>query len=103
VAIGTSLPEVVTALAAARRMEAELVVGNLLGSNLFNSLAVGGAVALLGPAQFVDPDVMQRSVLIMLGFMVLVAFFMITRRRVGRTEAVTLLGLYGVSLVVLAR
>jgi cation:H+ antiporter len=103
VAIGTSLPEVVTALAAARRREAELVVGNLLGSNLFNSLAVGGAVALLGPAQLVDPDVMRRSVLMMIGFMVLVAFLVVTHRRVGRIEAMTMLGLYGVSLVLLAR
>ena len=49
VAIGTSLPELVTAVAAARRNETELIVGNLLGSNLFNSLAVGGVIAVIGP------------------------------------------------------
>ena len=43
VALGTSLPELVTTIAAQRRGESDLVVGNLFGSNLFNSLA-GGAV-----------------------------------------------------------
>ena len=46
VAVGTSLPELVTALAAARRRESGLILGNLLGSNLFNSLLVGAAVFL---------------------------------------------------------
>jgi cation:H+ antiporter len=44
VAVGTSAPELVTAIQAARRGEVELLVGNLLGSNLFNSLAVGAVV-----------------------------------------------------------
>ena len=51
VAIGTSLPELATALQAARKDETDLIVGNLLGSNLFNSLAVGGVAALAGPAR----------------------------------------------------
>lgn len=49
VAVGTSLPELATALAALRRHEADLVLGNVLGSNLFNSLAVGGVAGLIGP------------------------------------------------------
>ena len=48
VAVGTSAPELVTAVAAARQRETELLVGNLLGSNVFNSLAVGGAIGLGG-------------------------------------------------------
>ena len=47
VALGTSLPELVTVLAAARRNETGLIIGNLLGSNLFNSLTVGAAVFLV--------------------------------------------------------
>ena len=47
VAVGTSLPELVTALAAARHRESGLIIGNLLGSNLFNSLTVGAAVFLV--------------------------------------------------------
>ena len=49
VAVGTSLPEIVTCVQAARKDEAELAVGNVLGSNLFNSLAIGGVAALIGP------------------------------------------------------
>ena len=49
VAVGTSLPELATALAAVRRREADLVLGNVLGSNLFNSLAVGGVAGVIGP------------------------------------------------------
>ena len=49
VAVGTSLPEIVTCVQAARKDEAELAVGNVLGSNLFNSLAIGGTAALIGP------------------------------------------------------
>lgn len=49
VAVGTSLPELVTAVQAARRGEPDLAVGNVFGSNLFNSLAIGGVVALVSP------------------------------------------------------
>lgn len=47
VAVGTSLPELVTVLQSARRNETDLIVGNLLGSNLFNTLVVGGTVGLI--------------------------------------------------------
>ncbi|HCT79051.1 MAG TPA: sodium:calcium antiporter [Micromonosporaceae bacterium] len=50
VALGTSLPELVTTIAAQRRGETDLVVGNLFGSNLFNSLAGGAVVAFAAPA-----------------------------------------------------
>src|SRR6266542_5227018 len=48
VAFGTSLPELVTAVQAQRRRSTDLLVGNLLGSNLVNSLAGGAIVGLLG-------------------------------------------------------
>lgn len=48
-AVGTSLPELATALAAARRREPDLVVGNVIGSNIFNSVVVGGVVGLIHP------------------------------------------------------
>ena len=50
VAIGTSLPEIVTAAVATYRKHHALVIGNILGSNIFNSLAVLGLAALIGPA-----------------------------------------------------
>lgn len=54
VAVGTSLPELATGIAAARRHENALVIGNVLGSNLFNSLGVAGAAALAGGTFTVD-------------------------------------------------
>lgn len=52
VALGTSLPELATAIAAARHGNTELVIGNVLGSNLFNALAVGGIAGLVGDGAF---------------------------------------------------
>lgn len=48
VAIGTSLPELATAVAAARRRENDLILGNVIGSNLFNALGVGGLASIIG-------------------------------------------------------
>lgn len=64
VAIGTSLPELATAIAAARRRELGLLYGNLIGSNLFNLLAVLGVTALLHPFA-VTPVVLVRDGLFM--------------------------------------
>ena len=52
VALGTSLPELATAVVAARHGNTELVIGNVLGSNLFNALAVGGIAGLVGDGAF---------------------------------------------------
>ena len=49
VAIGTSLPEVTTVVIAAYRGQAEVAIGNVLGSNIFNIFAVAGAASLTGP------------------------------------------------------
>ncbi|MDH4280417.1 MAG: calcium/sodium antiporter [Acidimicrobiia bacterium] len=103
VAIGTSLPELVTAVAAARKGETEIILGNLLGSNIFNSLAVGGAIAAIHPGAVDDKELATIGVV----GMVLVAFiawaFMVTRKRVHRIEAVVLLVIWLVSVVLMAR
>ena len=49
VAVGTSLPELATSLAGIRRQEHDIVLGNVLGSNLFNAFAVAGLAGILGP------------------------------------------------------
>lgn len=102
VAIGTSLPELVTAVAAARKGETQLLLGNLLGSNIFNSLAVGGAIALIAPGPVEDRELATVGVI----GMCLVAFtawaFMVTRKRVHRLEAVVLLAAWLGSVVLMA-
>ena len=64
VAVGTSLPELVSSVIAARRGEFEMALGNVLGSNLFNTLGVVGIATLIAPMQ-VDAAIMQRDVLVM--------------------------------------
>jgi cation:H+ antiporter len=86
--VGTSLPELATALAATRRAETDLVVGNVLGSNLFNSLGVAGVAILIGPGPLQS---IERVILVvMVGVAVMAGSFAITGRRVVRWEGVVL-------------
>jgi cation:H+ antiporter len=94
VAVGTSLPELLTAVQAARRGESDLLVGNLLGSNIFNALAVGALVALLAPGAAVGRDLVVTGSLFMLGASLLSMLFMWHRYTVERLEAAVLLGAY---------
>lgn len=94
VAIGTSLPELVTAIAAARKNQTDLIVGNLLGSNLFNSLAVGAVVAFLGDGQVSDPSLTGLDLWFMLTVCLLGAAAMFTRAVIERAEGTLLLGIF---------
>ena len=89
VAVGTSLPELATALAAIRRKAGDLVLGNVLGSNLFNSLAVGGVAGILGPGA-IDSD-FQILLLIMLGLTAVAGLLVISGNELVRWEGVVLL------------
>ena len=94
VALGTSLPELATTVVAARRGEAEIALGNAVGSNIFNVFSVLGPAALAAPirAVGVGADVLA----IMVGFGVLTLVFLITGGRTQRWEgAVLLLGYVG--------
>lgn len=101
VAGGTSLPELVTAAQAARRGEADLIVGNLLGSNLFNALAVGGVVAVIDGGTAVGPGLQVVGVSVMLTVSALAMLFMRRRFRVVRWEAATLIAVYVATLPLL--
>ncbi len=94
VAVGTSLPELVTAIAAARAGEGDLIVGNLLGSNLFNSLAVGAVLVLAGSTPIDAPRLMSVGVGAMIAVAVGVWIMMATKRRIVRAEGVILLCAY---------
>lgn len=91
VAIGTSLPELATAIQAARRGQTDLILGNLLGSNLFNSGAVGPVIAFLAPAAVLDATVVGTAGIIMVAVAALATWFMVTGRRVVRWEGAVLL------------
>jgi cation:H+ antiporter len=76
VAVGTSLPELVTAVQSARRGQVALLAGNVLGSNIFNSLAGGGIVALVGPGVLADTGLTVVAVGLMVVIVVLSWIFL---------------------------
>ncbi len=97
-ALGTSLPELVTAGAAARRKANELLIGNLLGSNLFNSLLVVGTVGVIGAGTIGERRVPEQLVMVLIGLLVMI--MAITRRRMGRAQSLVLLGSFAVFMLV---
>lgn len=97
VAIGTSLPELVTAIQSARRNETALLAGNVLGSNVFNSTAVAGTAALIGPGQVADTGLTIVAASAMVAIAAL-AWLFLGHGRLRRWEAAVLLGIYGVTL-----
>ena len=102
VAIGTSLPELVTAAQAARRGEDELIVGNVLGSNVFNSLLVGGAIALVAPGPIDDARLITWGAAAMTAIAALAWALMARRRRITHPEGVALLAGYVVVVALAA-
>ena len=102
VALGTSLPELVTTVACARRGETELIVGNLFGSNIFNVLAVGGMVGVVGPGAIDDGSLTGLGVAAML--VVAVASFAMASRGafVDRRNGAVMLTMYVAAMVLLA-
>lgn len=84
VAIGTSLPELVASVAAARRGEHDMALGNVIGSNLFNTLGVVGVAAIIKPIQNIDPQIVSRDML-MVGLVTVLLFILaiIAFRRQG--------------------
>ncbi|MEM0976973.1 MAG: calcium/sodium antiporter [Pseudomonadota bacterium] len=71
VAVGTSLPELATTVMAAYRRQADVAIGNVLGSNMFNLMVIGGVAALFGPID-VDPQFLRLDLWVMLGVSLLV-------------------------------
>lgn len=90
VAVGTSLPELTISVIAALRRHADVAVGNVLGSNIFNLLGILGVSALLQPLA-VRGRIMEFDQWVMLGVAVLILVFLYTDRRLSRIEGAVLL------------
>ncbi|GAL06426.1 calcium/sodium antiporter [Photobacterium aphoticum] len=91
IAVGTSLPELAASVASLAKGEDDMAVGNIIGSNVFNILAVMGIPAVLNPAVLND-DVMGRDYWVMLGMSVLLVLMALgKRRRINRLEGAILL------------
>lgn len=99
VALGTSLPELATTVMAAIRKQADVAIGNVIGSNLFNLLAIIGVASLIAPIE-VSPGFLQFDLWVMLGASALLMPFVFFGRDIGRVWGVLLSVLY-VSYVVI--
>ena len=95
VALGTSIPELASTVAAAIRGLGDIAIGNIIGSNVFNLALVLGSAALLNPL-LLPPEVVVRQVLPALFFCIILIPLAYTGRRVNRLEGLLLLSLYGV-------
>jgi len=98
VAIGTSLPELATAVAAARQRQSDIAIGNVIGSNIFNVLFVTGLASMVTPLP-VPSDIVHLDAPLMLGICVLTFPVMWTGRKIVRWEGAVLLGGYVAYLV----
>ena len=96
VAVGTSLPELASSIIAARKKEHDIALGNILGSNLFNTLAVVGIAGTIHPMS-VGPEVFDRDMLVMAGVTLSLFVFGFGFRgpgRINRIEGGILLAMY---------
>nr|WP_321466167.1 calcium/sodium antiporter [uncultured Desulfobulbus sp.] len=96
VAVGTSLPELAAAIVAARKGEHDIALGNVMGSNLFNTLAVVGIAGVIHPMA-VGPEVFSRDLLVMAGLTLALCVFgygFHAPGRINRSEGAILLTSY---------
>ncbi len=96
IAFGTSLPELAASVAGVLKGEDDLALGNIIGSNIFNLLAVLGMPGLIAPG-LLDPDVYNRDMYVMLGLTLLLFLFsfdLIGKRTISRTNGFILLACF---------
>ncbi|MCF6329117.1 MAG: calcium/sodium antiporter [Henriciella sp.] len=96
-AIGTSLPELGAGIAAALRKKSDVVIGNVLGSNVFNLLGAGGLVSLFGPVPIAQGFANYDHWALAATALTL-ALFIVPKTRISRLAAVSMMLIYGVYL-----
>jgi cation:H+ antiporter len=90
VAVGTSLPELVTSLVAAIRKQGDVALGNIVGSNLYNILGILGLTAAIKPID-VPPEIARFDIWVLVAATALMILFARSRGRISRGEGVALL------------
>ncbi|MCI2399603.1 calcium/sodium antiporter [Aliiroseovarius subalbicans] len=98
VALGTSLPELATTVMAAMRNQAEVAMGNVIGSNMFNLLAIIGIASFVGPIP-VESGILQFDLWVMAGASLLLAPFVLLKWHMGRVWGAVLVVLYVVYIL----
>ena len=96
IAVGTSLPELASSIIATRKGEHDIALGNVLGSNLFNTLAVVGIAGVISPMQ-VEPEVLTRDIAVMSALtllLFLVCYGLRGSWRISRPSGIVLLSCY---------
>lgn len=97
-AIGTSLPEIGAGLAAALRKQGDMALGNVVGSNMFNLLGAGGALALVGP-QRLSESFFTYNHPVMLVATLIIAAFIFSRGTIGRAAGFIFLAMYALYII----
>lgn len=92
VSIGTSLPELVTSIVAARKNEVDMALGNAIGSNIFNILMVLGIASAISPISIITENIIDLCVLIV--FTICAWIFAGTKKKIGRAEGLCMVALY---------
>jgi len=92
VSIGTSLPELVTSIVAARKNEVDMALGNAIGSNIFNILMVLGIASAISPISIITENIIDLCVLIV--FTIFAWIFAGTKKKIGKIEGLCMVLLY---------
>ena len=92
VSIGTSLPELVTSVVAARKNEVDMAVGNAVGSNIFNILMVLGIASAISPVALIWENIID--IVLLMVFSVMVWIFAGTRKKIERKEGIIMVVVY---------
>ncbi len=97
IAVGTSLPELATSVVAAFKKEADISIGNIIGSNIYNTFGILGLTAIIKPIKNISEDIMKEDILWMIGFFVLLFLFILPIKggKITRFKGVIFLLLYG--------
>ncbi|WP_262690173.1 calcium/sodium antiporter [Kordiimonas aestuarii] len=93
VALGTSLPELATVVAASMHRNSAMIVGNILGSNIFNATAILGATTLSSPKP-IDMSTISGELWVLAGATVVLSIFVFSRMSLGRSSGVCLVTAY---------
>jgi len=100
IAVGTSLPELVASTVAAKKGKHGLIIGTVLGSNVFNGFGIGGFMGLIAPGESKDGTIISTlGVTLTLATMALSAIFILSGRKILRTEAGILIIAYVVWMI----
>ena len=94
VAVGTSLPELITAIIAAVKKNPQLALGNVIGSNVFNMLMILGVASCIDPFQLESINIVDYSMAILASVLTWIVVFTFGKRKFDRIEGVIFVAIY---------